>query len=140
VPSSASAKITCRLVPNQHAEKLAENLKSHLLKLAPSSVKVEFNPRKVNVAAYSIEPTHPALLAAARAFESAYRVKPVTVREGLTLPILPTFKRLLGADTVLMGFCQPNCAAHSFDEFFDTADLLLGARTAARFLDEYAHR
>jgi acetylornithine deacetylase/succinyl-diaminopimelate desuccinylase-like protein len=67
-----------------------------------------------------------------------YGVDPVRVREGLTLPILPQFKEVLGADTVLMGFCDPDCRAHSFDEFFHKDDLLRGARTAALFLDEYA--
>lgn len=138
VPGWASAKITCRLVPDQNPEALAARLADHLRNLAPPTIRVEFNPRKVNVPAYSIDPAHPALRAAARAFAAVYEVEPVTVREGLTLPILPTFKRILNADTVLMGFCQPDCAAHSFDEFFDTADLLLGARTAARFLHELA--
>ncbi|MGH7175773.1 MAG: hypothetical protein ACREJC_00205, partial [Tepidisphaeraceae bacterium] len=64
--------------------------------------------------------------------------QPVRVREGLALPILPAFKSILGADTVLMGFCDPNCQAHSFDEFLDTADLLRGARASARFLGEFA--
>ena len=105
VPSFASAKITCRLVPDQDAESLAQKLKQNLLHLAPSNVTVEFNPRKVNVPAYSIDASHPALRAAALAFEAVYQVKPVTVREGLTLPILPTFKRVArrrhGADGIL---------------------------------------
>jgi acetylornithine deacetylase/succinyl-diaminopimelate desuccinylase-like protein len=138
VPSWASAKITCRMVPDQDASRLAEALQEHLRKLAPSSVRVEFLPRKVNSPAYSIEADHPGLRALARSFRHVYGVDPVRVREGLTLPILPQFKEVLCADTVLMGFCDPDCRAHSFDEFFHKDDLLRGARTAARFLDEYA--
>jgi acetylornithine deacetylase/succinyl-diaminopimelate desuccinylase-like protein len=138
VPSWASAKITCRMVPDQDAAKLADALQEHLRTLAPPSVRVEFLPRKVNSPAYSIEPGHPGLRALSRAFARVYGVEPVRVREGLTLPILPQFKQVLGADTILMGFCDPDCRAHSFDEFFHKDDLLRGARTAAHFFDEYA--
>ena len=138
VPSWASAKITCRMVPGQDAAKLAQALQEHLRALAPPTVRVEFLPRKVNSPAYSIDPNHPGLRALARSFKHVYGVDPVRVREGLTLPILPQFKEVLGAETVLMGFCDPDCRAHSFDEFFHKDDLLRGARTAARFLDEYA--
>jgi acetylornithine deacetylase/succinyl-diaminopimelate desuccinylase-like protein len=140
VPSFASAKITCRLVPDQDPDRVQRAVQQHLQSLAPPNVQVDFVLRKMGSRAYSIDADHPALRAAARAFEAVYGAKPVTVREGLTLPILPAFKQILNADTVLMGFCQPDCQAHSFDEFFDTADLLLGARTAARFLEEYARR
>lgn len=138
VPTSASAKITCRLVPDQQPNKLANALREHLTRLAPDTVRVEFIMRKINSPAYSIDPDHPGLRAAARAFEQVWNVAPVPVRDGLTLPILPTFKSLLGADTVLMGFCDPDCRAHSFDEFFAVEDLLRGARTAARFFAELA--
>ncbi len=138
VPSWASAKITCRLVPDQDPNGLARRLMEHLKELAPPFVRVEFTPRKVNSPAYSIDPDHPGLAAARSAYRDVYGVEPVCVREGLTLPILPAFKSLLGADTILMGFCDPDCRAHSFDEFFDSIDLLRGARTAARFLEEFA--
>ena len=138
VPSWASAKFTCRMVPDQDAGELAGRLLEHLRGLAPPTVRVEFLPRKVNSPAYSIDPGHAGLRALARSFKHVYGVDPVRVREGLTLPILPQFKEVLGADTVLMGFCDPDCRAHSFDEFFHAGDLLRGARTAARFLDEYA--
>ena len=74
----------------------------------------------------------------ARVLEDVYEVPPVRVREGLSLPILPLFKDILAAETVLLGFCDPQCNAHSFDEFFDGADLLRGAKTAARFIAEMA--
>jgi hypothetical protein len=67
--------------------------------------------------------------------KDVYGVDPVRIREGVTLPILPAFREILGADTILLGFCDPECNAHSFDEFFDSRDLLLGSRAAARLLD-----
>ncbi|MBC8107406.1 MAG: dipeptidase [Anaerolineae bacterium] len=135
VPSTASAKITCRLVPDQDPVKIQNALRDHLKSLAPGGVKVDFIMRKMGSPAYSIDADHPALQAAARVFKEVYGVDPVRIREGVTLPILPAFRSILGAETVLLGFCDPECQAHSFDEFFDSRDLLLGARTAARFFD-----
>lgn len=135
VPSTASAKITCRLVPDQDPVTIQIALRDHLQSLAPTGVKVEFVLRKMGSPAYSIDANHPALIAAARVFKDVYNVDPVRIREGVTLPILPAFRSILGAETVLLGFCDPECQAHSFDEFFDSRDLLLGARTAARFFD-----
>jgi acetylornithine deacetylase/succinyl-diaminopimelate desuccinylase-like protein len=135
VPSTASAKITCRLVPDQDPVKIQNALRDHLKSLAPPGVKVDFTLRKMGSPAYSIDPNHPALQAAARVFKDVYNVDPVRIREGVTLPILPAFRSILGAETVLLGFCDPECQAHSFDEFFDSRDLLFGARTAARFFD-----
>lgn len=138
VPSWASAKITCRLVPNQNPERIQQQLAEHLRKLCPPEVKLEFLLRKTGARPYSIDPNHPALAAAAKVLKDVYEVEPVRVREGLSLPILPMFKDILAADTVLLGFCHPACNAHSFDEFFDSVDLLRGARSAARFLAEIA--
>jgi succinyl-diaminopimelate desuccinylase len=135
VPSCASAKITCRLVPDQDPVKIQNALRDHLQSLAPPGVTIDFILRKMGSPAYSIDANHPALKAAARVLKDVYEVEPVRIREGVTLPILPAFRSILGADTVLLGFCDPECQAHSFDEFFDSRDLLLGARTAARFFD-----
>ena len=136
VPSWASAKITCRLVPDQDPDDVQAKVKRYLETLAPPGVKLEFIPRRVGCPSYSIDPNHPALAAAAKVYEEVYGVHPVRIREGVSLPILPAFKSILGADTVLMGFCDPECNAHSFDEFLDAGEVLRGARTAARFLNE----
>jgi acetylornithine deacetylase/succinyl-diaminopimelate desuccinylase-like protein len=137
VPSYASAKITCRLVPNQQPERIQRELAEHLKSLCRPGVKLDFILRKNGARPYSIDPNHPALAAAAKVLREVYEVEPVRVREGLSLPILPLFKEILAADTVLLGFCDPGCNAHSFDEFFDSAGLLRGSRAAARFLAEW---
>lgn len=136
VPSWASAKITCRLVPDQHPQRIQTALRDHLQRLAPAGLRVDFLLRESNAAPYSIDRSHPAVAAAERVLTRVYGVPPAWVREGLSLPILPLFKAMLGADTVLLGFCHPACNAHSFDEFFDAGELHRGARVAARFLAE----
>jgi acetylornithine deacetylase/succinyl-diaminopimelate desuccinylase-like protein len=136
IPSRASAKITCRLVPDQDPDGIQSTLKQRLESLAPPGTKLEFILRRNGARPYSIRADHPALAAAGRVMAEVYGTPPVRVREGLSLPILPMFRNLLGADTVLLGFCDPACNAHSFDEFIDSTDVLRGAQAAARFLGE----
>ncbi len=134
VPSRASVKITCRLVPDQDPDEIQSRVKSYIESLCPGGMRIEFTLRKSGARAYSIDDKHPAITIASKVLTDVYGIRPVRIREGLSLPILPMFREILGADTVLLGFCDPNCQAHSFDEFFDSADLLRGAQTCARFL------
>src|SRR5688572_22425831 len=55
VPSCASAKITCRLVPDQDPVKIQNALRDHLKSLAPADVKIEFIPRRMGAPPYSID-------------------------------------------------------------------------------------
>src|SRR5437763_7731724 len=41
LPSKAFAKISCRLVPNQHHEKITKLLIDHLIKIAPTYVTIK---------------------------------------------------------------------------------------------------
>ncbi|MGH7177126.1 MAG: M20/M25/M40 family metallo-hydrolase, partial [Tepidisphaeraceae bacterium] len=67
VPGVASAKITCRLVPDQDPDEIQSLVVQHLKSIAPSYVKPEFILRKLGAPAYSIDPDHRGLQAAARA-------------------------------------------------------------------------
>ena len=74
------------------------------------------------------------MAAAADAVEAGFGKRPVFIREGGTLPILPLFREVLGADSLMLGFCVPDCNAHGPNEFFDIADFHRGTLAAAHFL------
>ena len=80
----------------------------------------------------------PGMAAAARAFEKGFGIKPVFMREGGSLPILPMFKEVLGADSILMGFALPNCNLHGPNEFLHVRDFEAGIRTSAHAFGEFA--
>ncbi len=138
VPTRASVKITGRMVPGQSARALQTALAAHIRSVAGPDVTVEIRERERPADAYRVDPSHPAIPAARTALRETYGVEPVDIREGLSLPILNDFRRILGAETVLMGFCDPDCNAHSFDEFMSIDDLLRGSIAGARFLAEFA--
>lgn len=69
---------------------------------------------------------------------AAWNADPVLIREGGTLPILPTLKQRLGADSILIGYGLPDCPVHGPNEFFHIEHFLAGIRTAILFFEEYS--
>ena len=51
-----------------------------------------------------------------------------------SLPILPLFKKTLGAESIMMGFCLATCNAHGPNEFMVLDDFKAGIRTAAHLI------
>jgi len=58
--------------------------------------------------------------------KEAFGKEPLYVREGGSIPIVNVFKAVLGVDTILFGFAQPDCNAHSPNEWFDLNDFKRG--------------
>jgi acetylornithine deacetylase/succinyl-diaminopimelate desuccinylase-like protein len=76
--------------------------------------------------------------AARKALTASFGKEPVLTREGGSLPILPMFKQVLGADSIMLGFAHPDCNVHSPNEFFSVADFEAGTKCVVRFLVELA--
>jgi acetylornithine deacetylase/succinyl-diaminopimelate desuccinylase-like protein len=68
---------------------------------------------------YIVSPTSAQAQAALRALKAAFGYEPVLMREGGSIPIVNDFKKILGADTLLLGLALPNDNAHSPNEKFD---------------------
>jgi acetylornithine deacetylase/succinyl-diaminopimelate desuccinylase-like protein len=60
------------------------------------------------------------------------------MREGGSIPIVQTFRDLLGADTLLLGLAAPDCRAHAPDENFPVASFEAGIRLNRHLLRELA--
>lgn len=118
VPAWARAKITTRLVPNQKPARIIKLVRDHLARLCPPTVRLEIKTGH-GAEAYWVSPTGPDARAALRALKTAFGCEPVLVREGGSIPIVNQFKRVLGADTLLLGLALPDDNAHSPNEKFD---------------------
>lgn len=134
IPAKMGAKVSMRIVPDQDPDKISSSFDEAVRAAAPRGVRVEIQ-EFARCAAYVCPLDLPGLQAARAAVEAGFGKKPVMIREGGSLPILPMFKETLGADTLMMGFCLPNCNAHGPNEFFHVSDLLAGIRTAVHFAD-----
>lgn len=137
IPARMTCKVSMRLVPNQDPAKISEAFESAVKRACPPSVKLTIVDHG-GAAAYVAPLDSPGMAVAARAFEKGFEVKPVFMREGGSLPILPMFKKLLGAESILMGFALPNCNLHGPNEFLHVRDLEAGIRTSAFAFDEFS--
>lgn len=133
LPNRASAKITCRLVPNQHAEKVGDALVAYLEKLAGETpgVRFELIARSTGSPPAITPIDSPAMAAASEAMEMAFGKKPVFQREGGSIPVVAWFKESLGIDTVLLGFGLPDDRIHAPNEKMDLRYYYGGIKTCA---------
>jgi acetylornithine deacetylase/succinyl-diaminopimelate desuccinylase-like protein len=137
IPSWARAKITCRLVPNQKPEHIRKAVIAHLKKISPPTVRLEIEAGH-GAEAYLVSPTGKQARAALRALEQAFGHQPVLMREGGSIPIVNEFKKILGADSLLLGLGLPDANAHSPNEKFSLDCFANGQRMSAFLWQELA--
>lgn len=130
VPSWASAKLTLRLVPDQRPQRILQAVKRHLKAICPPTVRLEIKSGH-GAEPYAFAPTCPLAQAAMGALKEAFNAEPVLLREGGSIPIVTEFKKVLGADTLLLGLALPDDNAHSPNEKFDLDNYAAGMRLAA---------
>ena len=130
VPAWARAKITCRLVPNQNPSRIRKIVCDYLKKICPPTVRLEIEAGH-GAEAYIVSPTSSHAQAALRALRKAFNREPVLLREGGSIPIVNDFKKVLGAETLLLGLGLPEDNAHSPNEKFDLDCFENGQRMSA---------
>ena len=130
VPAWARAKITCRLVPNQRPARIRKVVCDYIAKICPPTVRLEIEAGH-GAEAYLVSPRSREAQAALRALEAAFGCQPVLMREGGSIPIVNDFKKILGADSLLLGLGLPDGNAHSPNEKFNLDCFAKGQRMSA---------
>jgi acetylornithine deacetylase/succinyl-diaminopimelate desuccinylase-like protein len=137
IPATAGAKITCRLVPNQDPQRIADLVRSAVLAAAPAGVSVTADAKAGGrPVVTSID--HPAVQAASRAMESVFGAKPALTREGGSIPPVESFARVMGLQAVLVGLGLPDDQIHAPNEKFTLDMYFKGIRVLGRLWDELA--
>jgi len=140
LPSKAAAKVSMRLVPDQDPGEISKLFADYVKSLAPDSVRVDVKshhggyPIVIDLDFYGLK-------AAAQAFKDVYETDVLFSREGGSIPIVADFKKILGVNSILMGFGLTKDALHSPNESFALKDFHRGIKTSARFfqiLPEYS--
>ena len=132
LPSKAFAKISMRLVPNQDYRKIGELFEKYLMAIAPKTMKVKVTLLHGGQAYVSPIDTI-AYQAASKAVEASLGKKPIPVRSGGSIPIIPDFEEVLGVKTILMGFGLESDACHSPNENYPLDNFFKGIETIPYF-------
>ncbi|MCD4725266.1 MAG: dipeptidase [Bacteroidales bacterium] len=137
IASTASAKISMRLVPHQDHLKIAALFEKHFTAIAPTGVKVKVTA--LHGGQGYVSPTDmTAYQAADKAYTTVYDRKPVPVRSGGSIPIISTFEEVLGIKSILMGFGLESDAIHSPNENYPLEQFFNGIETIPYFYKYYA--
>jgi acetylornithine deacetylase/succinyl-diaminopimelate desuccinylase-like protein len=137
LPAVAMAKVSMRLVPNQHPDRIAELFEAHVRDITPKTVELKvtrMHGGKPWMTAYD----NPFVQAAARAIERGFGRKPVFTREGGSIPVVSTFQEELGLPSVLFGVGLPDENAHAPNEKLDVANFHGGIISSAILYGEIA--
>jgi len=134
LPSKAFAKMSCRLVADQDYREIGRLLTEHFKRIAPPQVRVEVKMLHGGQGIL-IDRNAPAMQAAATALERAFGVRPVFTREGGSIPVVASFKAMLGIDTVLMSFGLSDDNLHAPNEKFYLPNFYRGIEASIHFLN-----
>lgn len=135
LPTKATAKFSFRLVPNQDPQKITATLEARLKELCPPGIRMELIDFH-GAPGVVVPLDSPFVAAAERAIEHGFGVRPVFIREGGSIPVVATFRELLGVDTLLLGWGLDDDNTHSPNEKFCLADFHRGIKASARLWAE----
>ena len=135
IPSIASAKITCRLVPGQDPAHILEAIKAHVNAHVPADCTAEFIKAEGSPAV-QFDTNSEAILSAAAALEDEFGTKPVMMGCGGSIPIVESFQQELGLNALLVGFGLEDDQIHSPNEKYNLSSFNSGRRAWVRILSK----
>lgn len=133
IPSMAGAKISMRLVANQKASEISRMFDETIRARVPDTVTCEILDHAC-CDAYLADVTSAGMQASRKAVALGFGKEPVLIREGGSLPILPLLKEILGADSLMLGYCLPSANIHSPNEYLHVRDFEAGIRSTTALL------
>ena len=140
LPSTAHAKVSCRLVADQDPSKIADLLVRHVNKVAPRGVKVATAKAESGAIPYLIPPDHRGLQIAASVLKDIYGKEPYRIRTGGTIPANALFLRALGAYTIVFAFGLQDERQHSPNEFFRISSYERGQKAYGMLLNQLGEK
>lgn len=151
IPSRAFVKITCRLVAGQAPEDIRGKVTDAIFERAPKGVEVKVHPHSGGLP-YLVIPPHrsnsprpyPKVLekafdAADRAISQVTGKAPLYIREGGSIPIIGSIKRVTGLDSLMIGLALITDNMHAPNESFSLSMMEKGIRLYKEMLKRIAN-
>ena len=137
IPSTASAKISFRLVGRQDPDAIRTAFRNFVRAQLPEGCSVEFIQHKGS-GAIEVPTDNPYLDKAAAALEVEFGVPAAIIGGGGSIPIVRAFNHVLGMESLLIGFGLSDDRIHSPNEKYNVSSFRHGMRSWARILGALA--
>ena len=138
IPAKASAKLSFRLVGGQDPAQMKRAFRAFVKDRLPPGAKAAFPYDDAGSPAVTVAAGNPFLAAAEAALHAEWKRRPVRIGSGGSIPVVGEFQRILGLESLLVGFSLPDDAIHSPNEKYDVACYHKGTRSWARILGAIA--
>lgn len=139
IAAQASAKVSFRLVHKQDPDKIRAAFRAFVKQRLPADCTAEFEPHG-NSPAIQLSYDSAFLNKAKGALSEEWPKTAVMVASGGSIPIVGDFQKLLGMESLLVGYALSDDRIHSPNEKYDLASFHKGQRSWARILDRIAAR
>ncbi|SIS40113.1 dipeptidase [Salimicrobium flavidum] len=136
IPKEASAKISCRLVGEQHPSYVFERIREHVAAFTPEGATVTLD-KLIEAKAVTMDPDNEYIQKAARAYENFYENETLFPKEGGSIPIIEVFRGELDSEPVLMGFGLQSENMHAPDEHFNLSNFRRGIKTVKNYFESF---
>ncbi|KQW32169.1 hypothetical protein ASE36_08255 [Rhizobium sp. Root274] len=139
IAAKASAKISFRLVGTQDPAKVRESFRSFVKARIPADCSVDFHEHGGSPA-IQLSYDSPELTKAKNALSDEWSKPAVIIGMGGSIPIVGDFQKMLGMDSLLVGFGLTDDRIHSPNEKYDLNSFHKGIRSWIRILDALANK
>ncbi|MDO8360456.1 MAG: M20/M25/M40 family metallo-hydrolase, partial [Devosia sp.] len=137
IPAKASAKISFRLVADMDPDKIRAAFRAHVRARVPADCSVSFKEHGGSPAI--AVPTDGKYLQQARlALADEWGRQAALRASGGSIPVAGDFKRILGLDTLLIGYALADDRIHSPNEKYNLKSFHKGIRSWIRVLAAFA--
>ena len=137
IAAKATAKISCRLVPSQDPQKIFNGLKSFLESRTPPDCRWDIHSHGLSPA-IKVPVDSPWIDAARTGLETVYDNETKLIGTGGSIPLVGSIQKILGFDSLLVGFGLDDDRVHSPNEKFELECFRNGMKSHAAMLGEFA--
>ncbi|ANL44938.1 peptidase M20 family protein [Rhizobium phaseoli] len=137
IAAKASAKVSFRLVGTQDPTAIREAFRSYIRSKIPADCSVEFHPRGGSPAIH-LSYDSPLLTKAKTALSDEWPKPAIVIGMGGSIPIVGDFQKMLGMESLLVGFGLSDDRIHSPNEKYELVSYHKGIRSWVRILQALA--
>ncbi len=140
IPSQAHAKFTFRLVGKQNPKTILKAFQAFAKKQMPKDAVITFSDEGEGSPASEISETSAFIQKSSMALKLEFKKAAVLIGSGGSIPIVRSFKDILGVDSVLVGFGLNDDAIHSPNEKYNVSSFHKGIRSWVRIMVALAEK